>query len=199
MEAWSKIYQELRQDDTGSPDTGIFCGPRNELILNSIAPWLTAEENAAYSEKKEAMYRQACIDSPEALRLAPGTEILLQYLKDHRVPFTLVSASIKSNIDFYFRTFGLDRWFKTEDVVYDNGTYADKGEMYLEAARRLKVSIENCLIFEDSPSSIRHARQLSPGCIVALGSTASADVLLDCGADRYVRDFSEFDCAWLEN
>ncbi len=197
LEAWSKIYQVLHPDDPVSPNPGLFCGPRNEVILQSIAPWLTAEENARYSAEKEAMYRLACKDDPEKLRLVPGTEALLQYLTDHGIPFALASASIKPNIDFFFETFGLGRWFEMDRVVYDDGTYPDKGTMYLEAARRLNVDISDCLIIEDSPSSIRLARQLHPGCIVAMGNTAPADILLECGADRYIRDFSEFDCAWL--
>ena len=197
LEAWSKIYQVLHPDDPLPPDPGLFCGPRNEVILQSIAPWLTSEENLRYSEEKEAMYRLACKDNPEKLRLVPGTEVLLQYLKDHGIPFTLASASIKDNIEFFFETYGLDRWFQKDQVVYDDGSYEDKGAMYLEAARRLNVNIADCLIVEDSPSSIRHAKQLQPGCIVAVGNTAPSDILLDCGADHYILDFLEFDCAWL--
>ena len=199
MEAWSKIYQVLHPDDPVPPDTSVFCGPRNEVILQGMAPWLTAEENAMYSEKKEAMYRLACKDDPENLRLVNGVDVFLQYLQDHGIPCTLASASIRSNIDFYFETFGLHRWFDIECVVYDDGTYPDKGVMYLEAAKRLKADISDCLIIEDSPSSIRLAKQLQPGCIVAVGHTASASELLEAGADHYIRDFSEFDCAWLKH
>ena len=92
---------------------------------------------------------------PEMVHLAKGTEEFLQYLRRSDIPFALASASIMSNIDFYFETFGLDRWFKKEQVVYDDGTYPDKGSMHLEAARRLNASITDCLLIEDSPGSIR--------------------------------------------
>ena len=70
--------------------------------------------------------------------------------------------------------------------------------MYLEAAHRLQVELGQCLIIEDSPSSVGHAAQLDPGCIVAIGQTAPADQLLELGAQHYIRDFTEFDFAWLE-
>lgn len=199
MEAWSKIYQVLHPDDRRLPDTDLFCGPRNEVILQSIAPWLSAEENAQFSEQKEALYRLACKDNPEEVRLVSGTENLLDRLKESGIPFAIASASIKPNIDFFFETFDLGRWFEMDRIVYDDGTYPDKGSMYLEAARRLRVDIRDCIIIEDSPSSIRSARQLHPRLLIALGNTASPDLLLASGADRYIRDFSEFDCAWLEH
>ena len=70
--------------------------------------------------------------------------------------------------------------------------------MYLEAARRLQVELDQCLIIEDSPSSVRHAAQLNPGCIVAVGQTAPAAQLLELGAHHYIRDFTEFNFAWLD-
>ena len=42
------------------------------------------------------------------------------------------------------------------------------------------------------------AKQNGAGCIVAIGSSAPIAKLFDAGADHYIRDFSEFDCAWLQ-
>jgi beta-phosphoglucomutase-like phosphatase (HAD superfamily) len=178
-------------------DPAVVCGPNNDAILKSIAPWLTPEERTEWSEKKEALYRRACKTKPEMLRLVRGTEEFLDYLQEHDIPFALASASIKSNIDFYFETFGLDRWFDKDQVVYDDGTYPDKGAMHLEAARRLGFPLSECILIEDSPSAIRFAKRNGAGCIVAVGNTASPEVLTDLGADHYISDFTEFDTAWL--
>jgi len=197
-EAWSKIYQDLHPEDTKALDPSVVCGPNNDAILRGIAPWLSAAERDAWSEKKEALYRRACKSKPEILQLSPGTEDFLQYLQRAEVPFILASASIKSNIDFYFETFGLDRWFQKEQIVYDDGTYPNKGAMHLEAARRLNASIADCLVIEDSPGSVSHAKQIGSGRIVATGRSAPKDRLLELGADYYMKDFTEFDCAWLQ-
>ena len=198
VEAWSKIYQDLYPEDTRPLDMSTVCGPNNDVILQGLAPHLTAEERAAYSEKKEAMYRRACLTKPELLHLVPGTEAFLQYLQSSGIPFGLASASIRSNIDFFFEVFGLDRWFQKDQVVYDDGTYPNKGAMHLEAARRLHADLADCLLIEDSPGSIAHAKRGGAGCIVAIGSSAPVQKLFDAGADHYIRDFSEFDCAWLQ-
>ncbi len=197
-EAWSKIYQDLYPEDTEPLDMARVFGATNQAILKNLAPWLSDEENRLYSEKKEDLYRRACKTKPEMLHLVRGTEEFLQYLQQHDIPYALASASIKPNIDFFFETFGLDRWLDKDQVVYDDGTYPDKGAMHLEAARRLNVDIGNCLLIEDSPGSIAHAKRNGAGCIVAIGDSAPKETLFACGADHYIRDFSEFDCAWLQ-
>ena len=197
-EAWSKIYQDLCPEDAKPLDSSVACGPNNDTILKNMAPHLTPSERAEWSEKKEALYRRACKTKPEIVHLVLGTEEFLQYLRDAGIPYGLASASIKSNIDFFFEVFGLDRWFDKDQVVYDDGTYPNKGAMHLEAARRLNVDLADCLLVEDSPGSISHAKQNGAGCIVAIGNSAPMPVLFECGADHYMKDFSEFDCAWLQ-
>lgn len=198
MEAWSKIYQELHPEDTAPLDTSLICGPNNDSILQKIGPWLSAEQRRQVSEHKEELYRQVCKSKGREVRLVNGVPEFLQYLQDHRIPYALASASIKTNIDFYFETFGLDRWFRLEDVVYDDGNFRDKGAMHLEAARRLNVDIADCLLIEDSPTSIALAKQAGAGCIVAIGNTASVAELVAGGANHYISDFSKFDYTWLE-
>lgn len=196
-EAWSKIYRELHPDSLKAPDTSLFFGPRNDAILQRIAPCLTAEQRNFYSEKKEALYRQACLDHPDITHLVPGVEMLLEHLKAKGIPFGLASASIEANIDFFFEIFALARWFRKEDVVFDDGTYADKGAMHLEAARRLGAAMEDCLVIEDSPSSIRHAIHNGAGRIVAVGTTVSEEELHEMGVTHFIRDFTEFNYSWL--
>ena len=196
MEAWSKIYQQLYPHSSVSPDPKLFCGPRNDEILNNMAPWLDAQQRQFYSEKKEELYRLACVSNPEITHLVNGTEAFLRQLQEKGIPFGLASASIKANIDFFFDAFGLDRWFNKDDVVYDDGTYQNKGAMHLEAARRLGVPFKDCMVIEDSLSSIQQAKQNGAGCIVAVADTASAPALQGL-AHHIMADFTEFDPAWL--
>jgi beta-phosphoglucomutase-like phosphatase (HAD superfamily) len=199
MEAWSKIYQELYPDDPAPLDTRRVCGATNVDVLKDTAPWLTDEQCRWYSVHKEALYRQACLDSPEKLHLAHMAEPFLDELQGRGIPFALASASIMDNIEFYFDVFGLGRWFQKENVVYDDGTYPNKGAMHLEAARRLNGDIRDCLLIEDSPHAIELAAENGAGCIVAIGDTASPAQLKRLGAHHYIRDFSEFDPAWLDH
>lgn len=198
LEAWGQIHRQLCPNDT-TPLEKLVCGPRNEQILRQMAPYLSAEELRAYSERKEELYRAVCRRNAESLHLVAGAEELLQTLKQRGVPFAMASASIKSNIDFYFEAFGLERWFKKENVVYDDGTYADKGQMHLEAARRLGVPFAECMVIEDSASSLALARQNGAGRVIAIGETSAPASLFEAGAEFFIRDFTQFDYNWLQS
>ncbi|MBU3820356.1 MAG: HAD family phosphatase [Candidatus Faecalibacterium intestinavium] len=199
MEAWSRIYHELHPEDTKPLDPKLICGPRNEAILRNMAPWLTVEESERYAARKEEMYRSACRSNPDCVHLVAGAEELMQGLQERGVLFTLASASPKENVDFYFESFPIGRWIQRSDVVYDDGSYADKGAMHLEAARRLKVPFSECLVIEDSPTAVSLAKKNGAGRIVAIGETGDGSDLLALGADHFIRNFTEFDYRWLNS
>lgn len=197
LEAWAKIYQELCQDIQHPLVQELFCGPRNDVIIQRMAPWLSAKERSIYSRKKEELYRRICLAQPNGIHLVSGAEQFLDRLKEGQVPFLLASASIKENMDFFFRQFRLERWFDQQRCVYDDGTYADKGEMHLEAARRLGIQLKECIVIEDSVSAVAHAKENGAGLIVGVSQDALKDELLFCGADFVIGDFTQFQWKWL--
>lgn len=197
LEAWGEIYRELHEDLTNEPGSSFYCGPRNDVIIQKIAPWLTPEQRTEYSRHKESLYREICKKNPSQVHLVPGAGDFLVFLKEHNVPFILASASIKDNLDFYFEQFGLGEWFDKEKCVYDDGTYADKGQMHLEAARRLGVSLSECIVVEDSISAVTHAKENGAGCIVGIGEEVNRENLVKAGIHHFIHDFTEFDREWL--
>ncbi len=124
------------------------------------------------------LYRRMCRRNPDSLHLVAGAEKLMQGLHERGIPFILASASIKANVDFYFDSFPIGKWLKKEDVVYDDGTYANKGEMHLEAARRLNVPFAECMVIEDSVAAITLAKRNGVGQIVAIGEKADGSDLI---------------------
>ena len=196
-EAWAEIYRELHPNEDDGPDGSFYLGPRNDVLIERIAPWLSAEERQEVSRHKEALYRNICKENPHRVQLVKGAEEFLNKLKESEIPFILASASIKDNIDFYFETFALERWFDKELTVYDDGTYADKGKMHLEAAKRLGVDISECVVIEDSPSAIGHAKENGAGCIIAVGNEAVKGREEELGINHFVHDFTEMDLAWF--
>ena len=198
QEAWAEIYRELNPNKDDGPDGSFYCGPRNDVLIQMIAPWLSEQERQEVSRRKEALYRRICKENPHHVQLVDGAVEFLDELKEHKVPFILASASIKDNIDFYFETFKLGRWFDKEQCVYDDGSYADKGEMHKEAAKRLGVSMEDCVVVEDSVSAITHAKENGAGCIIAIGNESAKEEILKIGVNHYIKDFTEMKLEWLK-
>lgn len=198
MEAWSKIYKEMTKSDQ-ELDPAVFCGQNNDVFIHSIAPDLTKEERQKVSVHKEALYRDICKRNPEKVHLTAGAETLFSELKKRKIPFALATASIIDNVDFYFHMFNLERWFEREMCIYDDGTYANKGEMHLEAARRLGTTFSECIVIEDSVGAINYARQNGAKEIIGIGNKPTHSELIRVGAMHCICNFTEFDYAWLEN
>lgn len=197
LEAWTRVYMELRGEEQ-APEDDFFRGPRNDALIQVIAPEMTEEERKECSIRKEAVYREICRKHPEQVHLAPGAEELFAALKERRIPFTLATASILDNMNFYFDTFPMSRWFCREQCVYDNGNYDCKGAMHLEAARRLGVPFQECLVVEDSGKSIVQVKENGIGKAVGIGGKETHPGLFQAGADFCICDFTEFDLRWLE-
>lgn len=188
---------EVHRDLNKMPDASFFCGPRNEDIIRWMFPDADRDVIERISARKEMLYREQCRTCQPKAHLANGVEEFLNHLKNEEIQFGLASASIRENIDFFFETFRLYRWFDREQCVYDDGNWADKGEMHVEAARRMGTTVPECVVIEDSTGSIACAKRNGAGRIVAVGEEAGWPAQIESGAGHCIRDFTEFDDAWL--
>lgn len=198
-EAWREIFLELHKDAKEAPGDSFFRGPRNDTLIQAIAPKMTEEERRLCSIRKETIYRNICKRYPDQVHLAAGAEELFEALTWSGIPFALATASILDNIDFYYREFPLEKWINRELCVYDDGNYKNKGEMHLEAARRIGVPFSECLVIEDSIKAIGHARENGAGIVIGIGEEAAQPELLKAGADYCICDFTEFHLEWLKS
>ena len=146
-----------------------------DLIQRMTNNTLSKEECERLSTEKEALYREYVKSNPNA-SLAPGVIEFFQYLKQNNIPFTIASASIKENIDFYVSQFHLDQWINPDTIVYDDGTYTNKYEMYLEAMKRLHVK-NPVLIFEDSINGVLAAKKANAKVIAIASDSLEAQKL----------------------
>ena len=115
----------------------------------------------------------------------------VDYLKEKGIPFTIASASIKENIDFFIESFGLDRWIKPEDIIYDDGTYENKIAMFHKAADVIGVDMKDIRIYEDSNSGLKNAYDAGCRQIVAICDKEKEEEFLKRpGVIKTMQDFS---------
>ena len=159
VKAWNEISKILRGKEITLEElhTKLNGTPNIQNILYFTDGKATKEELEKYSQKKEEYYRQFCKEDTEKFHLVDGVCEFFDHLKEKDIPFTIASASIKENIDFFIESFGLDRWIKPEDIVYDDGTYENKIAMFHKAADVIGIDMKDIRIYEDSNSGIRNA------------------------------------------
>ena len=159
VKAWNEISKILRGKEITLEElhTKLNGTPNIQNILYFTDGKATKEDQKKYSQKKEEYYRKFCKEDKDSFHLVDGVCEFFDYLKEKGIPFTIASASIKENIDFFIESFGLDRWIKPEDIIYDDGTYENKIQMFLDASQKIGVDIKDILIIEDSFSGIKNA------------------------------------------
>lgn len=171
-----------------------FLGRNNAEIMEMLhGRVLPTEEMEALAEEKEAIYRDICRERPEELHLVAGAEAFFDALKAHGIPFTIATGSGKSNVDFYFDVFRLDRWFDYSLVVYDDGTLPGKPDpaLYLKVIELMGLEPANCMVFEDSFSGIHSAHNAGVGRIAAISLPENVPYVKELGiADIIAADFT---------
>lgn len=169
----------------------IIHGKNNQDSINELFHGkLNADELHRLSRQKEDIYRKFCLEgNPE---LAPGAKKFLQFLKENNTPFTLATASIRENIDFYFEHLGLGLYFVRNKVVYNDGIIKSKPhpEYYENAMKILSIRKEETLVFEDSFAGISSAENAGVGRIIIVNSNNDDYSKWDY---RVIRDFGEVD------
>ena len=194
--AWGKMAEELRGFGTSPEElqSHFYGVPNNRAIEYLLQRECEEVELTKYSELKEAYYRDFCKADPETFHLVAGCHNFFDNLVEEKIPFTIASASIKPNIDFFVESFELAKWFDPEKIVYDDGSFENKVKMFLYAADVIGVSIEDCLIFEDSDSGIRDA--YAAGCknILVVDSMGVAEKHVGKpGVKQIIRNFEELE------
>ncbi len=172
----------------------VYGRPSAEILEHFLGKGLSPEEQQAAAADKEAVYRALCLEDKKGLHLTDGLASYLDVLKQKHAKLTIASAANQENIDFYFKVFGLLRWFDREAVVCDDGTLRGKPapDYYLEACRRIGLQPCECCVYEDSVSGVLAAHRANVGSIVAVYGDSDETMLRDQGfAKKYIRDFSE--------
>jgi beta-phosphoglucomutase family hydrolase len=142
-------------------------GMRNDTALRYFFGKLSRKEGRLLSEDLEATFRKAF--KPHA-RPLPGLTSLIKQLRRAEIPMAVASSAMAKNIEFVVDALKLRRYF--DCLVSGDHVSEPKPdpEIYLEAARKLRLRPEDCVAFEDSFVGIEAAKNAGMKC-VGIGST----------------------------
>ncbi len=156
----------------------------------------TKEQMQALIDEKEEIYRQLCIKHQNDIyKLADGIQEFLDELKKRNIKCTIATGAPKSNVDFFYESLRLDRWFIREETVCSDHSFPGKPdpEIYLRAAEKINADIKDCVIFEDAESGIQAAVNAKARKVIGVTSLLNKKQLLDLGADIIIDDYTDLD------
>ncbi len=126
----------------------------------------------------------------------PGVRALLDELTRRGFPLAVASASLRPWVDTTLAGLGLRPLFQAvvSASEVDNGKPAP--DLYLAAARLLRVSPGKCLAFEDTAAGVAAAK--AAGMSVVQVRVASTALSLLPNADMVIENYSQFDLSLLD-
>jgi beta-phosphoglucomutase len=138
-----------------SDDRARLDGRRNSeifpILFNREVP---RDEWQAYEHEKEGLYREL---SKGRLTPMKGLQLLIDRLRASGIPMALATSAPEPNVAHTLSELGLNDTFP----VIVRGDQVPRGkpapDVFLEAARRLNVAPEHCLVFEDAPMGVEAA------------------------------------------
>jgi HAD superfamily hydrolase (TIGR01509 family) len=182
IEAW-RVYLERLGVLNNDFENQMHGGRNAEIVRALIGAHLPPDEVFRHGAEKERLFREMMLPQLEQ-RLVPGIRGFLE--RTNGTPRAVASNAEPANIDFVLDGAGIRRYFSA--VVDGQQVRRPKPwpDVYLRAARLLRVPPENCIIFEDSPTGIAAARAAGGRVAgIATHTTNLPDV------DVQVRDFRD--------
>lgn len=150
--AWQLKLRELGLD-LSLEEVKERCHGKNEEIIERLFPnRFTPEERYRVSFEKEAQYREVFKDE---LKLIDGLQSFLDEAKAANIPLGIGSAAPVENVDFVLDNLDIRHYFTT--VIHSGLVNRGKPdpEVFEKVAKDLGVSLEKCIVFEDSPTGAK--------------------------------------------
>ena len=150
-------------------------GMKNEVIIPELLGWTTLPtEVRILSLRKEALYREVVREM--GIEPLPGVREWLQTLKDRAIPCIIASSTHRENITTTLDVIGLGDFFVGAVTSEDVQRGKPDPEVFLTAAKRLKVEPRDAVVFEDALVGIAAAKAAGIR-VVAVATTEPRDKL----------------------
>lgn len=184
--AWEEWHRRRGLPFDGESFFAATAGRANAEIIPTLLPDVAPDEVGPIGEEKEAIYRE--LYGPHREPVA-GFDRLVAEATRLGVKLAVSTAAPTANIGFILDELDLRRHFVT--VVNPSATVRGKPhpDLFLEAARRLAVPPEACIVFEDAPLGVEAARRAGMRC-VALSTTLGAEAF--AGFDNLIATVPDF-------
>ncbi len=188
VDAWHKVVQSLGSNmslDAMKQE----CYGKGEEMLERIFPGkYSITERIAISENKESNYRKEFIND---LRLIEGLDLFLEKARLLDIKMGIGSAASNLNIDFVLDNLRIRNYMQT--II--SGEMVSKSkphpETFLRCADLLKITAEDCLVFEDTPKGVHCAANAGMNAIVLTTTHPVSDFKAFSNIIQFVDDYTE--------
>lgn len=168
-------------------------GKNNSYILSHfLGRKIEGNELLEMEEEKEGLFREIYKSEVKPI---DGFIDFLEVLKGAGIKTAVATSAPRANFDLIIDTLGIREVMESQLASEDVSEHKPDPEVYLRSAANLKVTPENCLVFEDSFSGVSAGLNADMRVIGVL-SSHSEDELPKC--DGYITDFTKLNLKQIQ-
>lgn len=159
-------------------------GKNNSYILRHfLGREVVGQEFIDMEQEKEGLFREIYAQHVEPIH---GFMTFLKELKQRGVKTAVATSAPRANLDLIVSSLTLKPLMESFMASEDVHNHKPDPEVYLASARRVGISPERCVVFEDSFSGVSAARNAGMK-VVGVLTTHAVDELPPC--DDYIKDY----------
>jgi len=155
--AWASILNDdLGANLTAEQVKQQMYGKNSELLARVFGKGhFEREREEEISLEKERRYQADYLDH---MKLINGLHGFLVQALGHRIKMAIGSAALPLNIDYILDNLDIRHYFEAIVSAEDVKLSKPDPETFLKAAQILKVSPDQCIVFEDAPKGVEAAK-----------------------------------------
>jgi beta-phosphoglucomutase family hydrolase len=152
-----------------------------EIIRSEMGADLPDDQVSVLNQEKEAVYRE--MYGPHR-KTVEGFDAFIAASQAAGVKLAVATAAQTTNVEFTLDGLDLRKEFETVVSAADVPRGKPHPDVFLEAARRVGVAPEHCIVFEDAPLGVEAARRAGMRCVVLTTTLPAASF---SGYDNVIR------------
>lgn len=192
-QAFSHVFRQYGIEFTFAEEVKKYAGAGSRKIFTSVFAERGIEVSPQEIEqciaRKKELYKK--IVQKADISFVPG---VLEFVKKiHEKGIKSIIATGNSDLEsvrLILEKVGLKEYFPDMISVTEVARGKPFPDVFLEAARRIRVPPQACVVFEDAINGVLAAKAAKMRCI-ALETTTKKDDLIEAGADEVVKDYKD--------
>jgi HAD superfamily hydrolase (TIGR01509 family) len=193
--SWLTFFQQRGHDLDADEFFRSTAGRQgHEIIRSYLGAHLSDADAHALSLEKDALYRE--LYAPHLASVA-GFDAFVADAQQDGIALAVGTAAPDPNIAFTLDGLDLRRHFATVVGAADVENGKPHPDVFLEAARRMHMRPEHCIVFEDAPLGVEAARRAGMRAVVLTTTLPKSAFAQFDNVICIANDFSDMRCGAL--
>lgn len=167
---WQEVFSELGVHFERELFNRHFGTTNLETIRTVLGDRLSHQEAMTLADRRQVLFECKAI---QQARLIPGVKQWLDFFYQNKIPQAVASSNAQQFIEDIAARLEISSFF---DAIVSAENLASKPDpaVFLEAAKRMRVTPSHCLVIEDAVAGVEGARRAGMKCIAVTTTTPSS-------------------------